>query len=163
MSEPIHPEVVSATYICKSLTFNVQQTSTMMFWASTSPCTVQTKPVLMRLGCRPGGYHHYIAVNTFHSAGGTPPPQGHTGLYHFAILYPNRRELAKAVKRVLEHGHTFTGTQDSGPSESVFLRDPDGNGLELYYDRLASNGPTSRASRSLLCPGRLIWKTCVES
>lgn len=74
-------------------------------------------------------------MNTFHSAGGTPPPQGHTGLYHFAILYPNQRELAKAVKRVLEHGHTFTGTQDSGLSESVFLRDPDGNGLELYNDR----------------------------
>jgi catechol 2,3-dioxygenase len=63
------------------------------------------------------------------------PPPGHTGLYHFAILYPNRQELAKAVKRVLDHGHTLTGTQDSGPSESVFLRDPDGNGLELYYDR----------------------------
>ena len=82
-----------------------------------------------------GGYHHYIAVNTFHSAGGTPPPPGHTGLYHFAILYPNRRELAKAVKRVLDHGHALSGTQDSGASESVFLDDPDGNGIELYYDR----------------------------
>ena len=82
-----------------------------------------------------GGYHHYVALNTFHSAGGTPPPPGHTGHYHFAILYPNRRELAKAVKRVLDHGHALTGTQDSGASESVFLRDPDGNGLEFYYDR----------------------------
>ena len=82
-----------------------------------------------------GDYHHYIALNTFHSAGGTPPPPGHTSLYHFAILYPSRRELAKAVKRVLDYGYTFTGTQDSGTSESVFLRDPDGNGLELYYDR----------------------------
>jgi len=60
---------------------------------------------------------------------------GHTGLYHFAILYPNRRELAKAVERVLDSGYTFTGTQDSGASESIFLLDPDGNGLELYYDR----------------------------
>jgi catechol 2,3-dioxygenase len=82
-----------------------------------------------------GDYHHYIALNTFHSAGGIPPPPGHTSLYHFAILYPSRRELAKAVKRVLDHGYTFTGTQDNGASESVFLRDPDGNGLELYYDR----------------------------
>ena len=82
-----------------------------------------------------GGYHHYVALNTFHSAGGTPPPAGHTGLYHFAILYPNRRELAKAVKRVLDHGHALSGTQDSGASESVFLDDPDGNGIELYYDR----------------------------
>ena len=76
-----------------------------------------------------GGYHHYVALNTFHSAGGTPPPAGHTG------LYPNRRELAKAVKRVLDHGHALSGTQDSGASESVFLDDPDGNGIELYYDR----------------------------
>ena len=82
-----------------------------------------------------GGYHHYVALNTFHSASGTPPPAGHTGLYHFAILYPNRRELAKAVKRVLDHGHALSGTQDSGASESVFLDDPDGNGIELYYDR----------------------------
>ena len=82
-----------------------------------------------------GGYHHHVALNTWESEGGTPPPPGHTGLYHFAILYPNRRELAKAVKRVLDHGHTLTGTQDDGASESVFLRDPDGNGLELYYDR----------------------------
>ncbi len=82
-----------------------------------------------------GGYHHYVALNTFHSAGGTPPPPGHTGLYHFAILYPNRKELAKAVKRVLDHGHALSGTQDSGASESVFLDDPDGNGIELYYDR----------------------------
>ena len=82
-----------------------------------------------------GGYHHYVALNTFHSAGGTPPPATHTGLYHFAILYPNRRELAKAVKRVLDHSHALSGTQDSGASESVFLDDPDGNGIELYYDR----------------------------
>ena len=82
-----------------------------------------------------GGYHHYVALNTFHSAGGASPPAGHTGLYHFAILYPNRRELAKAVKRVLDHGHALSGTQDSGASESVFLDDPDGNGIELYYDR----------------------------
>ena len=82
-----------------------------------------------------GGYHHFVTLITFHSAGGTPPPAGHTGLYHFAILYPNRRELAKAVKRVLDHGHALSGTQDSGASESVFLDDPDGNGIELYYDR----------------------------
>ena len=82
-----------------------------------------------------GGYHHHVALNTFESEGGTPPPSGHTGLYHFAILYPDRKELAKAVKRVLDHGHVLTGTQDDGASESVFLRDPDGNGLELYYDR----------------------------
>lgn len=82
-----------------------------------------------------GGYHHHIGLNTWDSAGGTPPPPGHTGLYHIAILYPDRRELAKAVKRVLDHGHIFTGGQDDNLSESVYLSDPDGNGLELTYDR----------------------------
>lgn len=82
-----------------------------------------------------GGYHHHIGLNTFHSAGGTVPSPGHTGLYHIAIVYPDRRELAKAVKRVMDHGHAFTGGQDDGMTEAVYLDDPDGNGLELYYDR----------------------------
>jgi catechol 2,3-dioxygenase len=82
-----------------------------------------------------GGYHHHVALNTFESEGATPPPPGHPGLYHFALLYPDRLELAKAVKRVLDHGHALSGTQDDGASVSVFLSDPDGNGIELYYDR----------------------------
>jgi catechol 2,3-dioxygenase len=81
-----------------------------------------------------GGYHHHIALNTRHSAGGTPPPEGHTGLHHIAILYPNRREMAKAVKRVLDHGHVFTYAHQTPAGEAVYLDDPDGNGLELYYD-----------------------------
>ena len=81
-----------------------------------------------------GGYHHHIGLNTWHSAGGTPPPDGHTGLFHIAILYPDRRELTKAVKRVLDHGHAFTGGQQTPAGEAVYLDDPDGNGLELYYD-----------------------------
>jgi catechol 2,3-dioxygenase len=81
-----------------------------------------------------GGYHHHIGLNTWHSAGGTPPPEGHTGPFHIAILYPDRRELAKAVKRVLDHGHTCTGGQQTPAGEAVYLDDPDGNGLELYYD-----------------------------
>jgi catechol 2,3-dioxygenase len=82
-----------------------------------------------------GGYHHLIGLNTFQSAGGTRPSQGHTGLYHVAILYPDRVELAKAVKRVLDYGYTFTGGEEDGFGERVYLDDPDGNGLELYYDR----------------------------
>ncbi|HZA43781.1 MAG TPA: VOC family protein [Rubrobacter sp.] len=81
-----------------------------------------------------GGYHHHIGLNTWHSAGGTPPPEGHTGLLHIAILYPNRRELAKALKRVLDHGHAFTFAHKTPAGEAVYLEDPDGNGLELYYD-----------------------------
>jgi catechol 2,3-dioxygenase len=81
------------------------------------------------------GYHR-IGLNTWHSAARTPPPpEGHTGLLHIAILYPNRRELVKALKRVLDHGHdAFTGGQHTPAGEAVYLEDPDGNGLELYYD-----------------------------
>jgi catechol 2,3-dioxygenase len=81
-----------------------------------------------------GSYHHHIALNTFVSAGGTPPPAGHTGLHHIAILYPSRRDLAYVTQRVLEHGHTIDSVDDHGGSQSVYLRDPDGNGLELTWD-----------------------------
>jgi catechol 2,3-dioxygenase len=82
-----------------------------------------------------GGYHHHIGLNTWESADGKPPPPGHTGLYHVAILYPDRRELARAVKRLLDHGHPIDGASDHGVSEAIYLTDPDGNGLELYRDR----------------------------
>jgi catechol 2,3-dioxygenase len=81
-----------------------------------------------------GGYHHHIALNTFESAGGTPPPPGHTGLFHVAIVYPGRMSLARAVARALAHGATLDGGRDHGGTISVYLKDPDGNGLELYYD-----------------------------
>ena len=82
-----------------------------------------------------GGYHHHVGLNTWHSEGGTPPPEGHTGLLHFAVLYPDRRKLARAVGRFLEHGHPIDGAQDHGVSLAVNLTDPDGNGIELCYDR----------------------------
>jgi catechol 2,3-dioxygenase len=82
-----------------------------------------------------GGYHHHIGLNTWHSEGGTPPPEGHTGLLHFAILYPDRRELARAVERLLEHGYPIREAEDHGVSVAVYLSDPDGNGIELAYDR----------------------------
>src|SRR3954452_25042175 len=82
-----------------------------------------------------GDYHHHIALNTWMSAGGTPPPDGHTGLHHFAIVYPNALELAHAVQRVFDHTYSIDGAEDHGGTVSVYLRDPDGNGIELYYDR----------------------------
>lgn len=88
-----------------------------------------------------GGYHHHLGINTWESAGGSPPPFGSTGLYHFAILYPTRKELARAVKRVLEHGVRFDGAADHGVSEAFYLHDPDGNGIELYRDRDPSEWP----------------------
>ena len=88
-----------------------------------------------------GGYHHHIGLNTWESAGGQPPPPGTTGLYHVAILYPTRAELADAVRRVMQAGLPLEGAADHGVSEAVYLRDPDGNGVELYRDRPAEQWP----------------------
>jgi catechol 2,3-dioxygenase len=82
-----------------------------------------------------GGYHHHIGLNTWESAGGTPPPPGHTGLFHLAILYPARATLADALRRLMSAGLTLDGASDHGVSEALYLRDPDENGIELYWDR----------------------------
>ena len=82
-----------------------------------------------------GGYHHHIGLNTWAGRGAPPPAPGTTGLYHFAILYPDRTALAGAVRRVLEAGVPLEGASDHGVSEAIYLRDPDGNGIELYRDR----------------------------
>ncbi|MGH7538518.1 MAG: VOC family protein [Gemmatimonadales bacterium] len=88
-----------------------------------------------------GGYHHHIGLNTWAGRGAPPPAPGTTGLYHFAILYPDRGALAAAVRRVLDHGIALEGASDHGVSEAIYLRDPDGNGVELYRDRPASEWP----------------------
>jgi catechol 2,3-dioxygenase len=88
-----------------------------------------------------GGYHHHIGLNTWESLGGSPPPPGRTGLYHLAILYPNRRELARALRRLLDHGVPIGGASDHGVSEAIYLQDPDGNGIEIYRDRDPSEWP----------------------
>jgi catechol 2,3-dioxygenase len=82
-----------------------------------------------------GGYHHHIGLNTWESQGGQPPAHDATGLYHAAILYPTRADLADAFRRLLAHGIRIDGASDHGVSEAIYLRDPDGNGLELYWDR----------------------------
>ena len=82
-----------------------------------------------------GGYHHHIGLNTWESLGGSPPPPGTTGLYHVAILYPTRTALADALRRVLDAGIPLDGASDHGVSEALYLRDPDDNGVELYWDR----------------------------
>ena len=82
-----------------------------------------------------GGYHHHIALNTWSGKGATPPPPGHTGLYHHAILYPSRKSLANTLKRLIESGYPITGTADHGVSEAIYLNDPDMIGVELYADR----------------------------
>lgn len=88
-----------------------------------------------------GGYHHHVGLNTWESRGGTPPPPGATGLYHVAFLYPTRRALAAALRRVLDAGVPLDGAADHGVSEALYLRDPDQNGVELYWDRPRSAWP----------------------
>lgn len=91
-----------------------------------------------------GGYHHHIGLNTWESAGGSPPPPGTTGLYHLAIRFPSRTALAQAVGRVLDAGIGITGASDHGVSEAIYLRDPDENGVELYHDRPEPEWPRSQ-------------------
>jgi len=88
-----------------------------------------------------GGYHHHIGLNTWESREGSWPAPGTTGLYHLAILYPTRRALAEALRRVLEAGVEVEGAADHGVSEAVYLRDPDGNGVEIYWDRPQAEWP----------------------
>jgi catechol 2,3-dioxygenase len=88
-----------------------------------------------------GGYHHHIGLNTWESQGGSPPHRGATGLYHVAIVYPTRAELADALRRLTKAGIPLDGASDHGVSEALYLRDPDGNGVELYWDRPKEQWP----------------------
>lgn len=90
-----------------------------------------------------GDYHHHIGLNTWESEGGSPPARGTTGLYHVAILYPDRATLGDALRRVVAAGIPLDGASDHGVSEALYLRDPDGNGVELYRDRPRAEWPVS--------------------
>jgi catechol 2,3-dioxygenase len=92
-----------------------------------------------------GGYHHHVGLNSVRSLGGTPPPEGHTGLHHVAFLYPDRRSLAVAVTRVLAAGIALVHKSDHGVSEAVYFHDPDGNLVELYRDRPRDEWPRDAA------------------
>lgn len=88
-----------------------------------------------------GGYHHHIGLNTWHSKGGPQPAPNATGLFHFAILYPSRKALAGALKRLIDRGVQIDGAADHGVSEAIYLQDPDGNGIEIYRDRPREEWP----------------------
>ena len=102
-----------------------------------------------------GGYHHHIGLNTWESLGGTPPPPGHTGLYHTAILYPTRRDLADALRRLISAKIPLDGASDHGVSEALYLRDLDGNGVELYRDRPEAEWPRDADGRIAMVTRRL--------
>lgn len=109
-------------------------------------CSVLGFELVQRMGnaaafISAGGYHHHIGLNTWESKGGTPPPRGHTGLYHVAILYPARASLADALKRLIDANVRLDGASDHGVSEALYLHDPDGNGVELYWDRPKEEWP----------------------
>ena len=102
-----------------------------------------------------GEYHHHIGLNTWESLGGPPPPPGTTGLYHTAILYPTRADLADALRRVLRAGISLDGAADHGVSEALYLRDPDDNGVELYWDRPRSEWPRTPHGKLAMFTRRL--------
>lgn len=102
-----------------------------------------------------GGYHHHIGLNTWESRGGSPPPPGSTGLFHTAILYPTRAELADALRRVIAAGIPLDGASDHGVSEALYLRDPDENGVELYRDRPPESWPVSEQGELKMFTRRL--------
>src|SRR5438270_9194442 len=109
-------------------------------------CGVLGFELMQRMGTQAafvaaGGYHHHIGLNTWESLGGSPPLPGATGLYHVAILYPSRRTLADALRRLIAARIPLDGAADHGVSEALYLRDPDGNGVELYWDRPAELWP----------------------
>ncbi len=102
-----------------------------------------------------GGYHHHIGLNTWESKGGSPPPSSSTGLYHVAILYPNRAALADALKRLVAANVQLDGASDHGVSEALYLRDPDGNGIELYWDRPKDQWPRTQDGSLAMTTRRL--------
>jgi len=102
-----------------------------------------------------GGYHHHIGLNTWESRGGSPPPRGTTGLFHAAIRYPTRKALADALRRLGEAGIQLDGASDHGASEALYVRDPDGNGIELYWDRPKGEWPRSADGKVALFTGPL--------
>jgi catechol 2,3-dioxygenase len=111
------------------------------FWRDVLGFELQTRMGDQAAFLSAGGYHHHIGLNTWESKGGSPPPRGTTGLYHVAVRYPTRDLLGDALRRVLDAGHRLDGAADHGVSEALYLRDPDGNGVELYWDRPREDWP----------------------
>lgn len=110
-----------------------------------------------------GGYHHHIGLNTWESRGGSPPAPGTTGLYHLAILYPTRAGLADALLRLMEAGVPLDGASDHGVSEALYLRDPDGNGVELYWDREREDWPRNEGGGLAMVTRRLDLEDLLRS
>ena len=123
-------------------------------------CDVLRFDLMQRMGAQAafisaGGYHHHIGLNTWESRGGSPPAQGTTGLYHLAILYPTRAQLADALRRLIAAEIPFEGAADHGVSDALYLRDPDDNGVELYWDRPQEEWPRTASGELAMFTHRL--------
>jgi len=138
---PIHPQVAVGHVHLKVADLD----RAVNFYAGVLGFEVQQRFGAQAAFLSAGGYHHHLGLNTWESAGGSPPPPHSTGLYHVAFLYPTRALLADAVRRVLAAGVELDGAADHGVSEAIYLRDPDGNGVELYRDRPPAQWPRTPA------------------
>ena len=127
----------------------------LAFWRDVIGLEVQQRMGTQAAFLSADGYHHHIALNTWESAGGVPPPFGTTGLYHVALLYPDRASLAQALKRLVEAGYPLDGASDHGVSDAIYLHDPDGNGVELYRDRAREDWPRDGAGNLAMVTRRL--------
>lgn len=141
MTQPIHPEARIGHVHLKVADLE----RAIGFYAGVLGFELQQRFGTQAAFLGAGGYHHHIGLNTWESKGGHPPPRGTTGLYHTAFLYPDRASLGDALRRVLEAGVDLEGAADHGVSEAIYLRDPDGNGVELYRDRAPEDWPRNSA------------------
>jgi|ERR1041385_1912554 catechol 2,3-dioxygenase len=136
-SKPIHPEVRIGHVHLKVANLD----RTIAFYRDVLGFELTQRYGAQAAFLSAGGYHHHIGLNTWESQGGSAPPPGSTGLYHLAIVYPTRVELADALRRLIKAGIQLEGASDHGVSEALYLRDPDGNGVELYWDRPKTQWP----------------------
>ncbi len=127
----------------------------LAFWRDLIGLDVQQRMGNQAVFLSADGYHHHIALNTWESAGGRAPPPGSTGLYHVALLYPDRAALAQVLKRLRDADYPLDGASDHGVSEALYLHDPDGNGVELYRDRAREDWPRDPAGNLAMVTQRL--------
>lgn len=127
----------------------------LAFWRDLIGLEVQQRIGTQAVFLSADGYHHHIALNTWESAGGRPPGFGTTGLFHVALLYPDRPSLARALQALLVANWPLEGSSDHGVSEALYLRDPDGNGVELYRDRCPAEWPRDAAGELAMVTRRL--------
>ncbi|WP_407495188.1 VOC family protein [Pseudooceanicola sp. MF1-13] len=137
MTNPVHPETRIGHVHLKVADLD----RAIAFYSGVLGFELQQKYGTQAAFLSAGGYHHHIGLNTWESRNGTPPPPGHTGLYHTAFLYPDRASLGDALRRIVQAGIQLDGAADHGVSEAIYLRDPDGNGVELYRDRPEADWP----------------------